>query len=223
MSRGAGRRAPVPAGPATAAILAGLALLAALTGAGCAATAPDQQLDLRVAELMQSSFKPHGQANLDRLAQDDLQAACSRLPRDAPLPRDAVDQLERAQLAAIRYPISGELIGDWRAGERIAQRGTGMQYSDDPNVSAGGNCYACHQLTMREVSYGTIGPSLYRYGARRGRSVEVQRATYGKIYNAAAFHACTAMPRFGRNGILTETQIKDLVALLLDPDSPVNQ
>ena len=30
------------------------------------------------------------------------------------------------------------------------------------------------------------------------------------------------MPRFGHNGILTEQQMKDLIALLLDPHSPVN-
>jgi sulfur-oxidizing protein SoxX len=31
------------------------------------------------------------------------------------------------------------------------------------------------------------------------------------------------MPRFGHNGILTETQLRHLMALLLDPKSPVNQ
>jgi sulfur-oxidizing protein SoxX len=31
------------------------------------------------------------------------------------------------------------------------------------------------------------------------------------------------MPRFGHSGILTEAQIKDVVALLMDPKSPVNQ
>jgi sulfur-oxidizing protein SoxX len=31
------------------------------------------------------------------------------------------------------------------------------------------------------------------------------------------------MPRFGHSEILTEQQIKDVVALLLDPNSPVNK
>ena len=31
------------------------------------------------------------------------------------------------------------------------------------------------------------------------------------------------MPRFGANKILTIEQIKDLVALLMSPDSPVNK
>jgi sulfur-oxidizing protein SoxX len=31
------------------------------------------------------------------------------------------------------------------------------------------------------------------------------------------------MPRFGHSAILTEKQITDVVALLVDPDSPVNK
>ena len=31
------------------------------------------------------------------------------------------------------------------------------------------------------------------------------------------------MPRVGHMGILTEAQIRDVMALLLDPKSPVNQ
>jgi sulfur-oxidizing protein SoxX len=31
------------------------------------------------------------------------------------------------------------------------------------------------------------------------------------------------MPRFGHSQILSEQQVKDLVALLMDPDSPVNK
>jgi hypothetical protein len=45
------------------------------------------------------------------------------------------------------------------------------------------------------------------------------RYAYGKIYDAEAYHACTNMPRFGSKAILTEAQIKDLTALLMDPAS----
>ena len=31
------------------------------------------------------------------------------------------------------------------------------------------------------------------------------------------------MPRFGHQGILSEQQMKDITALLLDPESPVNK
>jgi sulfur-oxidizing protein SoxX len=86
----------------------------------------------------------------------------------------------------------------------------------------GGNCYACHRLTAGELSYGTIGPSLYQFGKTRGYTDETRKYAYGKVYNAEAFAACSNMPRFGHNGILTEQQIKDVVALLTDPQSPVN-
>ena len=37
------------------------------------------------------------------------------------------------------------------------------------------------------------------------------------------FGLCSEMPRFGTSGSLTEQDIKDLVAYLLDPTSPVNK
>ena len=45
----------------------------------------------------------------------------------------------------------------------------------------------------------------------------MQKYAWGKVYNAQAYSACSNMPRFGHNGILTEQQIKDVVALLMDP------
>jgi sulfur-oxidizing protein SoxX len=98
-----------------------------------------------------------------------------------------------------------------------------MQFSDDPKGPVGANCYACHQLTKAELAYGTIGPSLYNFGKLRGYGTEIQKYAYGKVYNAEAYSACTNMPRFGHKGILSEEQIKDVVALLMDPQSPVNQ
>ena len=46
---------------------------------------------------------------------------------------------------------------------------------------------------------------------------------YEKIYNAHAAYPCSNMPRLGLNKVLTIDQIKDLVALVMSPDSPVNQ
>ena len=46
--------------------------------------------------------------------------------------------------------------------------------------------------------------------------------TWGKIWNARAYNACSVMPRAVHKGIITEAQAKDLMALLLDPKSPVN-
>jgi sulfur-oxidizing protein SoxX len=98
-----------------------------------------------------------------------------------------------------------------------------MQSSDKMGDPNGGNCYACHQITKQEISFGNIGPSLYQYGKLRGQSEEILKYTWAKIYNAQAFNACSNMPRFGHAGILNDKQIRDVMALLLDPASPVNK
>jgi L-cysteine S-thiosulfotransferase len=137
-------------------------------------------------------------------------------------PAELAKQLEADQMKTIALP-QGSLIGDWKNGERIAQSGRGMQWTDAAGSPGGGSCYNCHQLSPKEISFGTIGPSLYRFGALRGNGPEVQKYVYGKIYNAKAYNLCSQMPRLGYSGTLTEEQIKDLVGLLLDPASPVNQ
>ena len=171
---------------------------------------------------MKASFREQGQAKLDRLDQDDTQKTCSEHSGKT-LPKDVAERIEKANLASIKWPADGKLVGDWKNGERIAQEGRGMQYSDDPKAPAGANCYACHQLAPQELSFGTIGPSLYQFGKQRGYTDEMRKYAYGKIYNADAYSACTNMPRFGHKGILTEKQITDVVALLMDPASPVNK
>jgi sulfur-oxidizing protein SoxX len=125
-------------------------------------------------------------------------------------------------MRTIAFP-DGSLLGDWKRGERIAQGGRGLTWSDRADAPAEGSCYNCHQLAPQESSYGTLGPSLQRFGAVRGNGPEIQRYVYGKIYNAKAYNLCSQMPRLGYSGTLTAEQIKDLVALLLDPASPVNQ
>jgi sulfur-oxidizing protein SoxX len=189
--------------------------------AGCASIS-DEEAAQRALQVMKTSFNERGQAKLDRLNQDEAQKLCS-VPPSTVLPKEAAERLEKANFASIRYPADGKLLGDWKSGERIAQTGTGMQFSDNPKLPSGANCYACHQLSKAEISFGTIGPSLYNFGKLRGQSEPIQRYTYGKIYNAQAFTACSNMPRFGHNQILTEQQMKDLTALLLDPNSPVNK
>ncbi len=196
--------------------------LVTIIAAGCVTTAGDEELTVKAAASLRASFKPAGQAGLDRLEQDDTQRACSAAA-GKPLAKEAASKIEEANLATLRYPADGRLLGDWRNGEKIAQEGRGKQFSDDPNGPVGANCYACHQLSKTELSFGTIGPSLYQYVKLHGSSAEVQRYTYGKIYNSEAFAACSNMPRFGYKGILSEQQIKDVAALLLDPASPVNQ
>ncbi|HEV7412656.1 MAG TPA: sulfur oxidation c-type cytochrome SoxX [Casimicrobiaceae bacterium] len=205
----------------TARMMLSAALFAAIL-VGCVTAPSDERISAEASAMIKASFKARGQAGLDRLDQDDTQRLCSQAAGRAP-PKDVADRIEKQNLATIKYPADGKLIGDWKNGEKIAQDGRGKQYSDDPAGPVGGNCYACHQLAPQELAYGTIGPSLYRFGKLRGYGVEMQRYAYGKIFNSEAFAACSTMPRFGHNGILSEQQIKDVTALLMDPASPVNQ
>jgi sulfur-oxidizing protein SoxX len=173
-----------------------------------------------VEKVLRRDFQPRGQATMDRVVPDALQRVCNET-NDKP-PAELAKTLEADQLKSIVFP-GGALIGSWQRGERIAQGGRGLTWSDKPGAPGDGSCYNCHQLSPRESSFGTIGPSLYRFGALRGNGPEVQKYVYGKIYNAKAYNLCSQMPRLGYSGTLTEEQIKDLVGLLLDPASPVNQ
>lgn len=171
--------------------------------------------------VMLNSFKDRGQAKVERLNQDETQRLCSQYPLKRP--KDIAAKIEALNLKTLKYPADGKLLGDWKEGEKIAQSGVGKQYSDDPSRPSGANCYACHQLSKEEISFGNMGPSLYNFGKLRGFNEATQKYAYGKIYNAQAFSACTNMPRFGHNGILTEEQMKHITALLTDPNSPVNK
>ncbi len=201
----------------SAASVASMALLALSANAQAPAPKPDRAL-----EVMKSSFKERGQAKLDRLNQDKAMEACTKYAT-SPIPKALAKQIEEENMKAIPFPADGKYLGDWKNGERIAQSGVGMQFTDNPANPSGGNCYACHKLAPQELSYGTIGTSLYQFGKIRGYSPEIAKYAFGKIYNAQAYTACSNMPRFGHNKILTEAQIKDLVALLMDPESPVNK
>jgi sulfur-oxidizing protein SoxX len=171
--------------------------------------------------MIQKDFQPRGQADLDRLAEDGVQAICNRTGNNPSA--EIAKVLESDQLIEVKYPADGKLMGDWKAGEKLAQSGRGFTWSDKPGLPVGGNCYNCHQISPKETAYGTVGPSLLHFGKLRGNTPEMQKYVYSKIYNAKAYNLCSEMPRFGRVGALGEKQIKDLVALLLDPESPVNK
>ena len=196
-----------------------------LSAAGAAAQTPAKHAPENAAEMdrlttfLKGNMHERGQAKLERIELDAVQRLCNQYA-DNP-PAEQAKRLEQAQLEHIVFP-SGNLLGDWKAGEKIAQDGRGMTWSDKPGA-AGGSCYNCHEISPKEEAHGTIGPSLARFGKTRGNGTDMQRYVYGKIYDSKAYNACSQMPRFGHSGTLTEQQIKDLTALLLDPASPVNQ
>lgn len=200
--------------------VAGILAIVTLTLPVLAGT-DDAALEAKTTAIIKRDFQDKGIAKVDRVNQDELQAMCSKYVDKLPDPIKT--KLEAAQAKSIKWPADGKYMGDWKAGEKLAQSGKGMTWSDKADEPAGGNCYNCHRLSSMEIAYGTIGPSLLNYGKIRGNTVEIQRYVYGHIYNAKAYSACANMPRFGHMGILTEAQIKDLVALVLDPESPVNK
>jgi L-cysteine S-thiosulfotransferase len=175
---------------------------------------------------IRSSFVERGIAKLDRLEQTELQKTCSQYA-GRELPPPVAEALQKAALSEVKYPADGVFIGDWKEGEKIAQNGRGLQFSDAAGSANGGNCYACHQIQKAEISYGNLGPSLYQFGKlRSGGAAQppeaIVRYTWGKLWNSHSYNACTNMPRYGAAGILTEQQLKHVMALLLDPQSPVN-
>ena len=210
-------------------LLIGAAVATTLLVAGCASMPSGDDLDRQTLAMLKASLSSRGIATLDRLDQDLGQKACSS---DQPPAEALARQVEAQALASIQWPTGGQYIGDWREGERLAQSGRGMTWSDktaEPSAN-GGSCYNCHQVSKQELSFGTIGPSLYNYGKLRGvkdlndpAAVPMIQYTWGKIWNSKAYAACSNMPRFGHARLLDESQIRHVMALLLDPKSPVNE
>jgi L-cysteine S-thiosulfotransferase len=201
---------------------AALLLIASGAAAPLAQEAPRTADAARADAAIKSAFPTAPADWQSRLVTDDTMQACSA-HRNSP-PKEVADAIVSRARAGIAYPADGKLLGDWQKGEAIAQSGYGLRFTDYPPRSAnGGNCYACHQLGRQEVSYGTLGPPLLEYGKVRKFSDADSKAAYDKIYDSQATFACSNMPRFGTNKILTIEQIKDLVALLMSPASPINK
>ena len=208
-------------------VLTAVGVIAGLVG--CAGTPSPADADRDALQVIRAAFRDEGIARTDRLNQDAANADCSKALGAEP-PAEQAKAIEAAALKTVRPPADGRYLGDWKEGEKIAQSGRGLTFTDDAKVVNGGNCYNCHQLDKKEISFGTIGPSLYNFGKLRGVTDPASEAarpmveyTWGKLWNSRAYNACSQMPRAGHKGILTEKQLQDVMAVLLDPKSPVNQ
>jgi len=201
--------------------------------AGCATqTMSPAELDALTQQVVKSSFHDKGIVKVsEALRDDETVKACNAADvAGKPLDEATAKRIEALNMKTIHWPADGKYLGDWKKGEDIAQSGRGKTWTDKADMANGGNCYNCHQIDKKEISFGTIGPSLYNYGKIRGvtdpaspEAQEVVKYTWGKIWNSKAYNACSNMPRAGHMGTLTEAQVRDIVALLLDPKSPVNQ
>jgi len=183
-----------------------------------------QANDPKFNKMMKDGFKAEGIAGLDRIQQDETQKFCSDpVFANSDKGRAMREKIQKINMDSIKQPSDGKYIGDWKKGEAIAQSGRGATWTDKADTPIGGGCYNCHQIDKKEISYGTIGPSLWNYGKLRGNSQELVVYTWNRINNSKAYNACSNMPRFAHFKLLNEQQIQDLMALLLDPASPVNQ
>jgi L-cysteine S-thiosulfotransferase len=207
------------------------AAVAAAAIAGCAALPSGGHPDQEAQQMLLTGFHDEGIAKMDRITGiDETLKLCNEADATGkPLDDATVKRLEAENLKTIQWPADGKFLGDWKRGEEIAQSGRGQTWSDTAKTPSGGNCYNCHQITKEEISFGTLGPSLYNYGKLRGvtdpaspAAKPVVEYTWGKIWNAKAYNACSNMPRSGHMGNLDQQQVRDLMALLLDPRSPVN-
>jgi sulfur-oxidizing protein SoxX len=207
-------------------------VLAAAGIVGCAGMPGSVDADKVADDMVKAAFRTQGIATIDRVtAIDETLRLCNAADvAGKPLDAATTRRIEEANLKTVKWPGDGSFLGDWKQGEQIAQSGRGLTWTDTATSANGGNCYNCHQIAKEEISFGTIGPSLYNYGKLRGvsnpasaESRPIVEYTWGKIWNAKAYNACSNMPRSGHMGNLNEQQIKHLMALLLDPASPVNK
>ena len=185
----------------------GIAVSAAAiaTLSACAAVAPTPDYDALVAQMMKGSFRDQGIAKVDRLQQDLSDVECSRA-QGQPLPEAKAKAIEEANLKTVKLPADGKFIGDWKEGEKLAQNGRGMTWSDRSasTDSNGGGCYNCHQISKAEISYGTIGPSLYNYGKLRGVSEPDQPGCQGN----GRLHLGQALQRQGLQRLLRHAPVR---------------
>ena len=201
-----------------------LLLSAAFLAAISSPLLAQSSFDTKFQKMMSEGFRADGIAGLDRIKQDETQKFCSD-PRLINTKQGAAKAIEiqKLNMATIIQPTDGKYIGDWKNGEVIAQSGRGATWTDKADTVNGGGCYNCHEIDKKEISYGNLGPSLWNYGKVRGNSKELLVYTWNRINNSKAYNACSNMPRFGHFKLLTQEQMQDLMALLLDPQSPVNQ
>lgn len=174
-----------------------------------------------VEQYVKNTWKKPAEGWQARIDQDETQRVCSET-RNQPNAEQSKAILAREK-ATVVFPADGKVLGDWKRGERVANTGTGGQFSDKEDTYRGGNCYACHQMAAKELSFGTLGPSLLEYGKNRKFKPEEAKEAYAKIFNAQSVQPCSTMPRFGYHKFLSEEQMKDVTAYLFDPESPVNK
>ena len=97
-----------------------------------------------------------------------------------------------------RKALEGPLNGNAAKGKQIAQ------------ARDRGNCLACHVMPGGSQP-GTRGPDLSRFGSTGRGAAEA----YAMVWDMRTVNPETLMPPFGTNEILTDQELRDVVAFLL--------
>ena len=202
-------------------IIAGVVAAFVIPASACLAQQQRGADPAKVEAIVKQTFSKASPEWQARIALDETQRLCT-INRNQVGAAEAAS-IQKREMERVAFPADGKFLGDWKKGFEVANNGRGGQFSDDDKTVNGGNCYACHQMDPKELSYGTLGPSLAGYGKDRKNDPAAVKATWTKIFDSQAVLACSNMPRFGAAKFLSEQQIKDVMAYLLDPDSPVNK
>jgi len=97
----------------------------------------------------------------------------------------------------VKKELQGELSGNIEEGRKIAFTKTR------------GNCLACHRM-KEGTQPGSRGPDLTAYGSLKRSDAEI----YAMVYDMRWRVPDTLMPPMGTNQILTDQEIRDVVAFL---------
>ncbi|WP_418185174.1 sulfur oxidation c-type cytochrome SoxX [Aliarcobacter vitoriensis] len=77
------------------------------------------------------------------------------------------------------------------------------------NTNTKGNCLACHDANGKELDGpGNMGPKL------QFLALWPEEVLYDKIFDPSTTNPTTSMPAFGRNGWLSDDEIKAVVAYI---------
>jgi hypothetical protein len=137
-------------------------------------------LTRRLPQSSSHRFATEGIVKASVLDTDETNKACSAADvAGKPLDEKTAKAIEAANMKTIKWPANGKFLGRLEEGEKLAQSGRGQTWTDDATTPNGGNCYNCHQIDKKEISFGTIGPSLYNFGKLRGRHRSCQPGIKG--------------------------------------------
>ena len=86
-------------------------VLLSLLPIACVTRPDDAEVSALATQMLKTSFKERGQAKLDRLEQDETQKFCSNWFGKA-IPKPLAERIEKQNLATIRWPADGKLLGE---------------------------------------------------------------------------------------------------------------